>query len=152
MPKTKEQKLADLCQEIYRDHARLFKPFYPWILIRVLPKEQEVGSILLLESQRRFAYEGIVLSSWEDPKHGVSEVEVGDRILFPHFEGLPLPDLDEKYYRIVRERVNQKDYPNCGIFGKLSYDGDAELRQRVKELFKDTRMITYQHLVSDGKS
>lgn len=137
---TLERKLGELCQQIYELGGVRFQPLKPWILVRVLDKAQKVGSILLTDKQGRTLYEGFVLRTYP----GCTEIQVGERILFPHFEGMPVPDLDDKYYRIVRHYVNQKDYPQCGVWGKIDYQGDVKLRTRIKELFNGVEMVTYQ--------
>lgn len=128
---TKEKQLKDLVLELYRDYDRVIEPLYPWIFVRVLPKEQQIGSIVLPDTQNKTQYEGIVLATYktfwqvvtkdskEAQKAGMwrnnnpldniadvcirSSVVVGDHIVFPHHVGLPDPVFDEKKYRLIKE-------------------------------------------------
>lgn len=140
---TKEELLSRVCQEIYDECEQRMRPMYPWVLVRVLPKEHKIGGIWLPENQQnKPIYEGIVLETWQ--KAGKqSEFKVGDRIAFPSFEGAPHPYLDDKMYRLVREVVNHKDYPNCGIYGWIEYDGDKKIKRELRKLMDGISSITY---------
>lgn len=151
-----EKKLSKVCQEIYTRGGKLITPMYPWVLVRVLPKEQQIGSIIMVEKQERTLYEGIVLSTWPECDranskgkivHKKSIFEIGDRITFPHFEGMPAGDLDEKFYRFVREEIDHEKFPNCGVFGWIDYSGDSSLKEKLKLLLQDVRMVTVQRSV-----
>lgn len=103
----KEQELDALAQEIYQAGEHRIEPIYPWVLVRIMPKEQVRHGIHLPEKQNRLFYEGIVLATWKpflreytgDLKWSGevevinkqvwmrSHVEVGDRVVFMHFEG-----------------------------------------------------------------
>lgn len=158
-----EKLLAETCQAIYEAAKPVdFVPQYPWVLVRVLPKEQEKNLIILPEAQNKVVYEGIVLTTWKPfrrvflatqkstlyPEYRLegellkSNYQLGDRISFMHFEGQPIPWLDDHHYRIVREDVDQGISPRCGTFGKLHYKQDEGLREALNELFKGTAMVT----------
>lgn len=140
----KEKQLIRLAQEIYQKGERRIKPRPDWILVRVLPKGQRTaGGILLPQTQNKVLYEGIVLETWEPYETEFSGsleggyslisvrkeslLKIGDRVLFPHFEGLPVPFLDEHHYRIIKESVVQ---------GTLYYEEDDGMREKLDEIFK----------------
>lgn len=51
----REQAINDLVLALYKEN-RQFVPHYPWVFVRVLPKEQVVGGIVVptLNRTRRF--------------------------------------------------------------------------------------------------
>jgi len=128
--------------------TRAFQPMYPWVLVKVLKREQKHGSIVLLEGskQNKPTHEGIVVTTWapcSKPMKGKmvdirSELKVGDHVLFPHWAGLPVAGLDVDDYRIVKECEWGADKEG-GIIGLLEGGADIteELSQRLKELFCD---------------
>lgn len=149
----KKDELFDLAQRMYKSFYRRITPIYPWVLVRVLPKEQQLGKIWMPESQNKVMYEGIVLETWQPFLKAVqmkevdcpsrrdyievkSELQLGDHVIFPHFEGMPVPYLNEEEkdaYRLVRElaRPGSKDDEKCVIYGKLEYQEPIE-----EQLFK----------------
>lgn len=149
-----KDELFELAQKMYKSFHRRITPIYPWVLVRVLPKEQQLGSIYVPESQNKVIYEGIVLETWQPFLKSVqmreedcpprreyyievkSELHPGDHVLFPHFEGMPVPYLnaeEKDAYRLVRE-TNSRD-EKCEIYGKLEYQEPIE--EKLKEfLFK----------------
>lgn len=150
-----EGQLRRLAQKVYEKSmsTRRYQPLFPWVLVRTIDKEQQVGHIVLTDKQQRACYEGIVLATWGEADrynkrgklvHYVSQLQPGDRILFHYAEGYPAVDLDEKYYRFVREEVDQDNYPKMGTFAKIDYEGDAVLRQRITDAMKDLQLVTYQ--------
>lgn len=150
-----KDELFDLAQRMYKSFHRRITPIYPWVLVRVLPKEQQLGRIWVPESQNKVIYEGLVLETWQpfwrsfskdayDPNEEQlerffeSDLKPGDHVLFPHFEGMPVPYLNEEEkdaYRLVRES-NSKD-EKCEIYGKLEYQEPIEeqLREQFTEYF-----------------
>ncbi len=150
----REQQLNSVAQDIINNYERMIEPVYPKLLVRIMPKEQRVGSIYLPVGQNKTFYEGIVLRVWKPFEreftgelHGPdgskafnktvvvkSFVEVGDRVLFPHFEGLPVPFLDEIYYRLINEF---ETHPNGGVWGKLHLEEDRGLADKLNRIFKD---------------
>ena len=154
-----EKQFSDLAQEIYERGERRIAPSYPWILVRVVPKEQKVGHIIMSENagnkeQNKPLYEAIVLKTWkpfvqdycafEDDsvqyhKQMTSEFIPGDRVLFPHHSGLPINFLDERKYRLVREVTGD---PIGGAMCILHYDGDNKYKEVLDELFADAHSIT----------
>lgn len=153
-----EKKLSDVVRQIYEAGEIRFTPKYPWVLVRVLPKAQEsLGGIWLPQNQNKVMYEGIVLATWRpfdaeqkwneetnayDVVRRFSQLQVGQRIGFPHYEGLPIRHFDEQKYRLVREEVNLKDNPNCGVLGWVEYDGDRKLKDELDRLLEGASMVT----------
>jgi len=162
-----ERDLSKTCQRVYELSAngKLLTPLKPYIIVRVLPKEHvTAGGIILPEtSQNKPVYEGIVLATWkpytdyvsekcpcgcgynmEREIHRESSVSVGERIAFPHFEGLPVGDwLDDKRYRLVREwEISSNGMPHCNILGKLSYEGDILVQAEIRKLTSKLGSIT----------
>lgn len=147
----KEQRLDDLAQELYQSSERIITPIYPWLVVRIMPKEQRIGTIFLPDKQNRLFYEGIVLATWKPfYRHYTgnlkfdggrmankavlvqSAVDLGDRVVFMHFEGQPIPYFDEKNYRMIHE---VETHPNGGVWGKLHYKDDEDLRDKLNKLF-----------------
>lgn len=159
-----EKKLSSICQEIYELGARQLTPIHPYVLVRVLPKEHitEGGIILAETAQNKIIYEGVVLAVWksynefrtknyEGPPsmtetitiHHRSDLSVGDRVAFPHYEGVPVGEwLDDRYYRLIREGADQNKTPYCSVFGKLDYSGDKEVSRKIRALTKTIGSIT----------
>ncbi len=165
-----ENKLAELCEDIYllNTNGKRIIPLHPWILVRVLPKEHKTASGLFLPGNvaNKPVYEGIVLETWqpytETRTKGtvmrdyfsvpVSETIIiehtcdlkrGDRVLFPHYEGQPLPDfLDDKYYRMIREGSDQNKTPYCSVYGTIDYQGDGEKVKELKKVMEKFGSIT----------
>lgn len=134
-----EKQLADTCQKIYELGEQRFKPLYPWLLVRVLPKEQKVGTLWLPEKQNKVLYEGIVLETWGESKGRKSEVKRGDRVWFPHYEGMPCSYLNENHYRLIREYTTDV---NCGTFGKIRYAENNRVAEKLNELFEGMTCVT----------
>ena len=160
-----EKSLVKTCQKIYELSmmGRRFKPIHPYVLVRVLPKEFKTeGGIWLADvAQNKPLYEGIVLETWrpyeeyrpvydvEGERSGTTIIKhecalkIGDRISFPHFEGMPAADyLDDKYYRFVREGADQNKFPFCSVFGKLDYHGDHKIQAKIRKLMMEFGSIT----------
>jgi len=124
---TLEEKLEEidrLSQELFREH-RLFTPLYPWVFVLVCKKTQQVGHIILPDKQNKTVWEGIVLATWGQKifergivnKDGVrqtrceivrSEFGPGQRVVFPHWAGQPVPGFNEERFRVVREHGDDK--------------------------------------------
>lgn len=61
-----------LAQEIWNDTCPGFRPNYPWVVVRVLPKEQKRGDIILPDiDQNKTIHEGIVLATWRPFKRNI---------------------------------------------------------------------------------
>lgn len=133
----KEEQLAKLAQELYEE-IRYVRPMYPWVLVRVLDREQKIGSIHIPQGtkQNKPVLEGIVLATWATnikcirapEPHGAfveitSELEPGQHVLFPHWAGVPVVGFAEDKYRLVKERDWGKDNEG-GVLGVVEY-GDA---------------------------
>lgn len=165
----KEKQLEKLCQEIYElaVEGRTMVPRHPYVLVRVLPKEHKTeGGIWLADNaQNKPVYEGIVLSVWKPYMetrvkelqssdgsmcgtykteiYHECELQVGDRVAFPHYEGISMNGyLDDKYYRLIREGSDQNQYPYMSVLGKLHYHGDVEISKKVKKLMTQVASIT----------
>jgi co-chaperonin GroES (HSP10) len=151
-----EQRFSELAQEIYESGERRIRPTWPWVLVRVAPKEQKLGSLYLPDAsgasgQNKPVWEGIVLAIWEPHWHYVkdkgenhevyrkSDFEIGDRVLFPSFAGLPVNFLDETKYRLVREWTFD---PGGGVMCKVHYEGDRKIKAALDEIFADLASVT----------
>src|SRR5580698_1373669 len=149
-----EKQLAKTCEEIYLLGLRgkRFHALPPKITVRVLPKEHRTESGLYIPGavSNKPVYEGIVVEVWRpyDEEHKIKVngkmemvtthrqccVKVGDRVLFPHWEGQPMSEyLDEKYYRII---------PDFCIFGTLDYKGDVKYIKPLKDLMAKFSSVT----------
>jgi hypothetical protein len=62
--------------------------------------------------------------------------------MFSHAEGMPVPFLDERNYRLVREIVDQLKFPKLGILGKVHYDGDKTMKDKLDKIFKGVASVT----------
>jgi co-chaperonin GroES (HSP10) len=145
-----EELLERCCHALYERGGKRIMPLYPWVLVRTLPKERKVSGIWVPEKTDTVLYQGIVLAIYKPfqamgkkgqvyPK--ICPLEVGQRVTFHYSEGMPVPGLDEKYYRLVRVEVDQQIYPRMGVLGTVDYHGDQQLPEKLKELFKDVTMV-----------
>ena len=149
-----KDEVFEAAQRAYKSFHRRIQPIYPWVLVRVLPKEQQLGKLWMPESQNKILYEGVVLETWQpfdklidvhyvndNPLQSVEErmhiescLNLGDHVIFPHFEGMPVPYLNEEEkdaYRLIRE-TNSRD-EKCEIYGKLEYQEPIE--EQIREYF-----------------
>lgn len=162
----KEKQLAKLCMEIYEEGYERFTPLHPFVLVRVLPKDHiTTGGVYLPDTaQNKPVYEGIVIKTWMSydevkrvkhldgmPGEGDYDeiiiyhecaVKPGDRIAFPHYEGLAFPYGDSQYYKLVREGNDQNKYPYCNVLGTLDYLGDKETMAVINREFQKIYSIT----------
>lgn len=153
-----EEKFGELAQKIYQCGERRIQPTWPWVLIRSVPKEQKFGALYLPDNdgsqkQHKPLLEGIVLCTWlphwspKKEKNGTvleqvwrqSEFKVGDRILYPHFAGLPVNFLDESKYRLVREWTFD---PDGGVMCKVNYRKDKEMKKLLDAAFNGLQSVT----------
>jgi co-chaperonin GroES (HSP10) len=125
---------------------------YPWVFVRVLPREQvrKSGIILPDIDQNKTVLEGIVLSTWAEHElpNGTkvrSECALGDHVLFPHWTGLPIIGFKDKHYRIVREVNWAAD--QGGIFAKVEYGQKQMLETELKAVLKSSEGETYEGLI-----
>ena len=132
----KSATITKLTQDLYAQHRQLV-PKHPWILLYVLPREQKIGSLFIPQKHHKVSLEGLVLQTWgthnEEKgviEHGVCKTRVtvhrsifkpGDHVLFPHWSGLPIPGMDEKYFRVVKEEGWSKNEEG-GIYAMIDYD------------------------------
>lgn len=139
MIEAREELIDSLAVRQYAEHNRAFTPLYPWVFVRVLPKEQTTRSGLILPStdQNKTIHEGIVLGTWK-PRYVkgnqiLSSFAPGDHVLFPHWSGLPIEGFSAKHYRVVRE-LDWKENEQGGIFARVEY---AEESTRPGQMIKD---------------
>jgi len=141
-PLTVEDRVAQidvLCQSLF-EHNRMIVPMYPWCLVLVCSKAQKIGLIHTPDKQNKTVHEGIVLATWSDKvvsrgtthQNGVrverdevlhSEMNLGDRVLFHHFAGAPVPGWNPDRFRLVKERDWEAQNIG-GIFAKLQINED----------------------------
>jgi co-chaperonin GroES (HSP10) len=148
--------LQQLTQQLYERGNRQVRPVFPWVLLRVLSKEQKIGSIFCPDvDHNKTTHEGIVVATWLPwtkelgviEQNGVkktrsvemrSNLELGDHVLFHHWAGLPLRGLDDKYWRVVKE-VDWSPMNEGGIFATVQYDEkDAKPENLLKVLLAET--------------
>ncbi|MDE2099986.1 MAG: co-chaperone GroES [Patescibacteria group bacterium] len=115
-----------------------FRPMFPWVLVRVLERMRKVGSIWTPEKQNKVALEGMVLAVWESklrPNGTVqtSDLAPGDHVVFPHFSGLPIPGMDDKKYRVVKECNWSKDQEG-GIYATINYEREHPTSVLIQEV------------------
>ena len=132
-----EEKLAEidrLCEELFIEN-RVFTPIYPWCFVLVCQKEQKIGHIIApSDRQNKTVWEGIVLATWNSRtvergyvnQDGArrtrcvvekSAIVPGERVVFPHWAGAPVPGFDRDRFRVVREVDLAKD--GGIIYGKI---------------------------------
>jgi co-chaperonin GroES (HSP10) len=141
-----EEMVDILAQELYATSKRCFTPVYPWVFVRVLPKEQITagGIVLPMHDQNKTVHEGIVLAIWKPVEHvatelnkdGVdwrssqtrdyrrrpvqSDLKAGDHVLFQHWAGIPVEGFSEKRYRVVKD-LDWRPDGEGGIFATVEY-------------------------------
>lgn len=137
-----EERLAmiDTLSEALFSANKQFVPLYPWVFVLVCAKEQRIGSLILPEKQNKTVHEGIVLATWNNKlvERGIvhkdgqrltrcemlrSEFIPGDRVLFHHYAGAPVPGYDVDRFRVVRE-CDWQESKQGGIFMKMTVDED----------------------------
>lgn len=149
-----EQELDQLAIALFTKHESQFTPLHPWVLVRVLPREQRVGQIWLPnnKSQNKPVHEGIVLSTWKQftsqkGKLIQTELVPGDHVCYPHWAGQPVPGWDERYYVCVPEQVKESvgiDKTRV-ILGKLNYP-----KVSTKEAFKNVLVNCFPNHLEDA--
>lgn len=113
-----EDDLNTLAHELYLKTEKRYSLMWPWVLLRVLPKEKTHGSLILPAAQNKPVHEALVLEVWKphwqlrtkgNNVYRESELAPGDHVLFQHYAGVPLfAPGDQRYetYRFVREDYN----------------------------------------------
>ena len=126
---------------------RIFTPMYPWIFVRVLQREQKVGSIYMVEGpkQNKPMHEGVVLATWQPCQRPIKgklvdlspDVKPGDHVIFNHWAGLPVVGYNDKHFRIVKERDWSTDKEG-GIVGLIESDvtPEEELTNQLIDIMK----------------
>lgn len=133
-----ESVIDTLVQERYLISNRTFRPLFPWVFVRVLPKEQKIGAIFTPGSQNKVVHEGIVIATWEQKDlDTVSQLVAGDHVLFNHFagvnvEGFPYDKVTGSGYRCVKECAWAIDKEG-GIFAKVEYGVSKSLAKFIDE-------------------
>jgi co-chaperonin GroES (HSP10) len=154
MPRKKkaiQDQITELAQREYRETGRSFRPLYPWILVRILPKEawSSSGRIVLPASQNKVLYEGIVLETYQPVKKLVDDAHVtvtcplkpGDQIAFPHWDGFPVPFLNERTHRCIREIVTEA---LGGVPFKIEADDEDTVTQLARRI-QAKRKLSFQN-------
>jgi len=147
--RSREEVLQQIVTTLYQEERAVVIPLHPWILIRVLPKETETSAgIVLPDKQNKPVWEGIVLATYRQ-RYGQADggetvllcpqVEVGDHVLFPHYEGMPAPPLDEKKYRLIKEET---------IHAVLEYGMMVSVSGRLYDLVCRAHLIPSQTVES----
>jgi hypothetical protein len=132
-----EEELDKAALELWENKSFDIIPMYPWNLVRILPREQKIGSLWVPDNKsvNKPLHEGIVLRTFK-PKmyrwteYGIekerlltSQYEPGDHVIYQHFSGIPAGlDLYEKWYRYVPE---YKIGDHSGIIGTLNYEKES---------------------------
>jgi len=128
-----EEALNNQAIELYTKHDVQFVPTFPWVFVRLMPREQRLSSGLWVpdnakDKQHKPMQEGIVLITWEPCDGKQSDYKPGDHVTFQHWVGMPMPGWDERYYRVVPEMIR----PDRGIdwngiiCGKINYATSIE--------------------------
>jgi co-chaperonin GroES (HSP10) len=127
-----EDQVKVLTEMLHAAHTRRFTPKYPWVFVRVVKKEQNYKGVVVLpdSDQNKINHEGIVLATWGSiiRYNGClaykidSELKPGDRVLFPHWAGLPVVGFKDVHYRIVKE-THWTSSQEGGIFATVEYPG-----------------------------
>lgn len=109
-----ELQAIEILVKAYVEKKFNYKLLYPSIIVRVLPKPDHFGMLILPEAYRnKPVYEGVVMQTWEKktiPTHkGVITVEPsvkqGDVVLFHHWAGIPVPGFnDDEQWRILSDK------------------------------------------------
>jgi hypothetical protein len=151
----KERELDRLAMDLYEKHEAQFTPTHPWVLVRVMPREQFTGLLWLPDTkQNKPIHEGIVLTTWEPftkhwrEKHNgewidcqaeiSTDFKAGDHVTYHWSSGMPVPGMSEKMYRLVPEhtRAHRGIDSNGIIFGKLNYPQEA-IKEQLFALLHD---------------
>ncbi len=115
------------------------RPLYPYVLVKLLKKEQQVGAIILPDKQNKTKHEGIVLDVYRDHTKVVNgksvvhspSVRAGDHVLFAHYEGIPVDHvmLGKTYWSGEYRFIPDDPVGNGrnGIEAVLEYSGESTL-------------------------
>ena len=146
-------KLRDLAQKYFESFCPMVRPLFPWVLLYVLPKEQQVHGIWLPDEsgqkkQHKVTLEGIVLRVWGNGLREIlsikeggrcsvarvfqTQLKVGDVVVFPHWAGWPPDPEHSRDFRMVKEYETEtsKQFPGGDtIFGIVEHDVKSSYRQ-----------------------
>lgn len=147
MPTIREQ-ISEVVERAYAENNIVVKPFYPNVLVRVLPRAQRSGSGLLHlpDKQNKVLIEGVVLATFK-PFYQVFKTErvgeketvtrvlvepqsrIGDHVMFKHWLGAPLEKWVDGYeYRLVSENEFES---------RLDYEKHEALTNWVTDVLHD---------------
>jgi co-chaperonin GroES (HSP10) len=125
------------------ERRRRVRPMAPWLVVKICEKAQQEGLVILPEKQSKVTYEGIVLAVWEEHDivvkgktvHVAPSCKIGDRVLFPHWAGVPLEGFARDRYRLVKESWTSND--DGGAFACIDYDdGEQALTMLSKWMWE----------------
>lgn len=127
--------IQQLVTDLHSQAGVTVKPEYPFALVRVLDREQKRGLIILPEKQKKTTIEGIVLDVFrpfyrkvkgaQDEVETKSSFKPGDHILFPHYEGVPVPIDDYAGdFRLVPEIFGFYGPERNGVFATIEYEAE----------------------------
>lgn len=134
-------------EETLKEKIRKIVPLYPYVLVKLLPKEQKIGRIYAPDvHQNKVLHEGIVLATFKEHERSINRkpvlakpsVKVGDHILFQHFEGIPADAhlFDRRYY--TGEYRYVADNPigggRNGILAVLEYDQEKDVKVFLSDI------------------
>lgn len=149
--------LSDIVGKFARELADRVAPTitlkYPWVLVRVLPRENKVGSIVIPGSaqgigQNKPVHEGIVLHTWKPwvkqwTKNGEAylhhvkpSVKLGDHVLFHHWAGQELYGFDKQEFRVVRSD-DWSETVDGGILAVLDYNETDNTRKVLADMVEE---------------
>ncbi len=146
---TARQKIDEAVLDEYAQSDKRIIPVFPWVLVRTLKREHQVGLVITPERQNKPMIEGIVVevwrepparfynvnsSRWEKPELYESELHIGDHVLFQYSAGMPAWGYDPGEWRLVKE-CNWEKNNEGGIVAVIREDDDIsdQLRQMVQE-------------------
>jgi len=160
-----EKLLSECAAEIYLRGGQRLTPMPPFVLVRVIPKELTTAGGIIIPDQRQNkpAAEGIVLETYApyDEEvvlkktnfegdiieeyigkiHRECPVKVGQRVIFPYYEGVEHKILGDDY-KLIRQSADQIKFPYCQILGTLDYEGDIILQATICEMMRQFKSAT----------
>jgi co-chaperonin GroES (HSP10) len=155
-----EEQVQALTEMLYATHSRRFVPRYPWVFVRVISKEQVYKGVIHLPAseQNKVNHEGIVLATWkpivkydgELAWQKCSELKPGDRVLFPHWAGLPIvKEFKDTQYRIVKE-CEWLQSQEGGIFATVEYpERERSPSHKLREILNSSYCQGNKELIAE---
>lgn len=147
--------IQQLVTDLHSQAGVTVKPEYPFALVRVLDREQKRGMIILPEKQKKTIIEGIVLDTFrpfyrkvkgaQDEVETKSSFKPGDHILFPHYEGVPVPIDDYAGdFRLVPEIFGFYGPERNGAIATIEYEAE-KTNEWLLKLILGIRPIPAEH-------